>query len=76
MSFNEYFATDFCTYNDNGIDAFIAMLESKGFERTRNDWFQCGINFSIKYTYRTLDKYVSFDYNNNDHIQLMGYNVG
>jgi len=76
MTFNEYFATDFCTYNDNGIDAFIAMLESKGFELTRNDWFQCGGNSSVKYTYRTDDKYVSFDYKNDDHIQLNGYNVG
>ncbi len=76
MTFNEYFTTDFCTYNDNGIDAFISMLESKGFELTRNDWFQCGIDFWIEYTYRTDDKYVSFDYKNNDRIQIGDYNLG
>jgi hypothetical protein len=75
MTFNEYFATDFCTYNDNGIDAFIAMLEFKGFELTRNDWFQCGSNSSIKYTYRTDNKYINFAYKNGNRIEVGNYNL-
>tara|TARA_R110000737_G_scaffold122836_2_gene154788 strand:- start:59 stop:289 length:231 start_codon:yes stop_codon:yes gene_type:complete len=76
MTFNEYFATDFCTYNDNGIEAFKKMLESKGFELKRNDWFQCGGHSSIKYNYRTDGKYINFAYENEDRIEVGNYNLG
>ena len=76
MTFNEYFATDFCTYNDNGIESFKKMLESKGFELKRNDWFQCGSHSSIKYNYRNDDKYINFAYENEDRIEIGNYNLG
>ncbi len=76
MTFNKYFDTDFVTYNKNGVDAFIAMLESKGFELKRKDWFQCGGHSSVKYTYKTLGKYVSFSFGNDDRIEVGNYNVG
>ena len=75
MNFNEYFTTDFCTYNDNGIEEFKNMLESKGFELERCDWFQCGTHSSVKYTYRTDNKYISFAYENGNRIELGNYNL-
>ena len=76
MTFNEYFNTDFVTYNKNGVDAFKTMLESKGFEYKRSDWFQCGGHSSIKYNYRNDDKYINFAYENEDRIEVGNYNLG
>ena len=76
MTFNEYFDTDFVTYNKNGVDAFKTMLASKGFELNSSEWFQCGSHSSIKYNYRAENKYINFAYENGNRIELGNYNVG
>ena len=75
MTFNNFFNTDFTTFNNNGIELFKSMLQSKGFEENRSDWFQCGSNYAIKYVFRNGEKFVSFSHDNNKRIEVSNYEL-
>ena len=74
-TFNKFFNTDFTTYNNNGLDAFKAMLESKGLKETRADWFQCGSMNAVKYVYKNEKNYVSFGFGNDNRIEVGNYEL-
>jgi hypothetical protein len=74
-TFNTFFNTDFTTYNTNGIKSFKAMLESKGFQETRSDWFQCGSTSAIKYVFKNGVNFVSFGHDNDNRIDVSNYKL-
>jgi|TARA_R110002096_G_scaffold144606_2_gene301590 hypothetical protein len=75
MTFNNFFNTDFTTFNNNGIELFKSMLQSKGFKEARSDWFQCGSTSAIKYVFRNETKFVSFSHDNNKRIEVSNYGL-
>ena len=75
MTFNNFFNTDFTTFNNNGIESFKTMLQSEGFEENRSDWFQCGSFSAIKYIFRNGTKFVSFSHDNNKRIEISNYEL-
>ncbi len=74
-TFNNFFNTDFTTYNNNGLESFKTLLESKGLKQTRADWFQCGSVNSVKYTYKNEKNYVSFSFGNDNRIEVGNYKL-
>ena len=74
-NFNDFFNTNYTTYNKNGIDSFKAMLKSNGFNQTRSDWFQCGYKSSIKYVFRNKSNFICFSHNNSNGIEISNYKL-
>ena len=75
MTFNNFFNTDFTTFNINGIKAFISMLQDKGFEEQRSDWFICGNMSAIKYVFRNEKMFICFSYDNDNRIEVSNYKL-
>ena len=75
MTFNNFFNTDFTTFNDNGIELFKTMLQSKGFKESRSDWFQCGSRCAIKYVFRNEKMFVCFSHDNDSRIEVSNYEL-
>ena len=74
-TFNNYFNTDFNTYNKNGLKAFKLMLNNKGFKEVRSDWFVCGSTSKIKYVFRNGKSYICFSYDNDNRIDISDYEL-
>ena len=75
MTFNTFFTTDFITFNENGIEAFKSMIQSKGFEEQRSDWFNCGNMSAIKYVFRNEKMFICFSYYNDNRIEISDYKL-
>jgi len=76
MTFNTFFTTDFTAFNKNGIELFKSMLQGKGFEETRSDWFRCGSTSAIKYVFRNDKMFICFSYYTNDNrIEISDYKL-
>ena len=75
MTFNTFFTTDFTTFNNNGIEAFKTMLQSKGFKEQRSDWFISGNMSAIKYVFRNEKMFISFSHQNDNRIEISDYKL-
>jgi len=75
MTFNNFFTTDFTTFNNNGIESFKTMLQSEGFKETRSDWFVCGSTSAVKYEFSNGKMFVCFSYGNDNRIEVSNYKL-
>lgn len=75
MTFNTFFTTDFTTYNNNGIESFKSMLQSKGFKEQRSDWFIYDNMSAIKYVFRNEKMFISFSHQNDNRIEISDYKL-
>ena len=75
MTFNTFFTTDFTTYNNNGIESFKSMLQSKGFKEQRSDWFIYDNMSTIKYVFRNEKMFISFSHQNDNRIEISDYKL-